>query len=220
MSSSSPVEARSLASRALTSLAYGYGAICAPAIILAPAFFRYWIGADFASVAAPVAEILFLGAWINGLAFVPYFLLQSQGRPDVTGKLHAAEVLPFVGVLWGLTSAFGIAGAAAAWSLRCAADAVCLFWAARYAETRPCSGASPLLRFGRFGGRRARRGTESMGSPLGGGGDGLGVRRPGLCHGEDLRRLALAAKARAARLYWRSSVISGLARTVKLKMLR
>lgn len=130
MSSVGPDEAGRLASRALVSLAYGYGAICAPAIILTPVFFKYWIGADFAAVAAPVAEILFFGAWINGLAFVPYGLLQSQGRPDITGKFHIAEVLPFIGILWGLTSAYGITGAALAWSLRCAADAACLFWAA------------------------------------------------------------------------------------------
>jgi O-antigen/teichoic acid export membrane protein len=130
MSSVGPDEARSLASRALLSLAYAYGAICAPAMILTPVFFRYWIGADFAAVATPVAEILFFGAWINGLAFVPFGLLQSQGRPDITGKIHAAEVLPFIGILWGLTSAFGITGAALAWSLRCAADAACLLWAA------------------------------------------------------------------------------------------
>jgi O-antigen/teichoic acid export membrane protein len=133
MSSVGPEEARSLASRALRSLAYGYGAICAPAIILTPVFFRYWIGPDFAAVAAPIAEILFFGAWINGLAFVPFSLLESQGRPDVTGKFHAGELLPFVGVLWGLTSAYGIIGAAVAWGLRCAADAACLFWAARLA---------------------------------------------------------------------------------------
>jgi O-antigen/teichoic acid export membrane protein len=130
MSSVGPDEARGLASRALLSLAYGYGAICAPAIILTPIFFKYWIGPEFAAVATPVAEILFFGAWINGLAFVPFGLLQSQGRPDVTGKFHAAEVLPFIGILWGLTSAYGITGAALAWNLRCAADAACLFWAA------------------------------------------------------------------------------------------
>jgi O-antigen/teichoic acid export membrane protein len=130
LSSVSSDQARDLALRALLSLAYGYGAICAPAIILTPIFFKYWIGAEFAAVAAPVAQILFFGAWINGIAFVPFGLLQSQGRPDVTGKFHAAEVLPFIGILWSLTSAFGIIGAALAWSLRCAVDAACLLWAA------------------------------------------------------------------------------------------
>jgi hypothetical protein len=41
------------------------------------------------------------------------------------------ELLPFIAMLWGLTSSFGIVGAAAAWTLRCAADAACLFWIAR-----------------------------------------------------------------------------------------
>jgi O-antigen/teichoic acid export membrane protein len=129
MSSLARDDAHSLASRALVSLAYGYAAVCAPAIIVTPVFFRYWISADFSAVASPVAEILFFGAWINGLAFVPFGLLQSQGRPDVTGKFHAAELLPFVAVLWAMTSTYGIVGAAIAWSLRCAIDALCLFWA-------------------------------------------------------------------------------------------
>jgi O-antigen/teichoic acid export membrane protein len=125
------VEAQRLASRAIVALAYGYGAICAPAIILAPTFFRFWISADFAATAAPIAVILFFGGWINGLAFVPFGLLQSQGRPHVTGTIHAAEVIPFVVLLWRLTSTFGIIGAAVAWSLRCTAEAIFLFVAAR-----------------------------------------------------------------------------------------
>ena len=97
---------------------------------MAPVFFRYWIGPDFALVAAPVAKILFLGAWINGHGFVAFTLLQSQGRPDLTGKLHTAEILPYLAVLWGLTTTFGVAGAAVAWTLRCTADALAMFWAA------------------------------------------------------------------------------------------
>ena len=38
------------------------------------------------------------------------------------------EFLPFVGILWSLTIAFGIVGAAAAWSLRCTADALVMLW--------------------------------------------------------------------------------------------
>lgn len=131
LSVADPEEAKQLASRALVALAYGYAAICAPAIILTPLFFRYWIGADFAVFAAPIAQILFFGAWINAVAFIPYALLQGQGRPDITGKFHTLEVIPFIAVLWGLTSIYGIGGAAIAWSLRCALDAACLLWAAR-----------------------------------------------------------------------------------------
>jgi O-antigen/teichoic acid export membrane protein len=128
MSSLAADDARALGARALSLLGYGYAAVCAPAIILSPAFFHYWIGADFALLAAPVAQILFLGAWINGLAFIAFTLLQGQGRPDITGKLHMIELLPFLAILWILTSTLGIRGAAIAWSLRCAADAFALFW--------------------------------------------------------------------------------------------
>ena len=128
MSGLSTGEARLLGARALSSLGFGYAAVCAAAIILSPAFFRYWIGGDFALLAAPVAQILFLGAWINGLAFVAFTLIQSQGRPDITGKLHMIEIVPFLLILWALTSTFGINGAAIAWSVRSTADALALFW--------------------------------------------------------------------------------------------
>jgi O-antigen/teichoic acid export membrane protein len=127
--SSLPSEAAStLGARALSTMGYGFAAICAPAIILSPTLFRYWIGADFALVAAPVAQILFPGMWMWALSFVAFTLLQSQGRADVTGKLHIAEFVPFLVLLWVLTLAFGIIGAAIAWSLRCALDALALFW--------------------------------------------------------------------------------------------
>ena len=122
--------AHELGRRALEVLGYGYGAVCAPGIILAQVFFRYWIGPEFALVSAPVAQILFFGVWFTGLSFVAYTLIQSQGRPDLTGKLHFAELLPFLGVLWVLTASFGIKGAATAWTLRCTVDAFAMFWAA------------------------------------------------------------------------------------------
>ena len=129
--SSLPREAaHELAGRALQTLAYAYAAVCAPGIILAPVFIRYWIGADFALVSGPVAQILLLGSWSIGLAFVAYTLIQSQGRPDLTGKLHAAELLPFLGALWVLTATLGINGAAIAWTLRSFTDAFLMFWAA------------------------------------------------------------------------------------------
>jgi O-antigen/teichoic acid export membrane protein len=129
MSSLSGDAAYVLAARALCSMAYGFAAVCVPAILLSPIFFRYWIGADFAMVSAPVAQVLFLGMWMWSLSFVGFTLLQSQGRADLTGKLSLIEFLPFLAILWGLTFAFGIVGAAAAWSLRCSADALAIFWA-------------------------------------------------------------------------------------------
>jgi O-antigen/teichoic acid export membrane protein len=120
--------AHALGTRALSTMAYGFAAICAPAIILSPTFFRYWIGADFAMVAAPVAQVLFPGMWMGAVALVAFTLLQSQGRADVTGKLNIVEFVPFVAILWGATVAFGIVGAAVAWSVRCTVDAFAQLW--------------------------------------------------------------------------------------------
>jgi O-antigen/teichoic acid export membrane protein len=128
MSSLSGDAAYTLGARALSTMAYGFAAICAPAIVLSPTFFRYWVGADFAMISAPVAQILFPGMWMSGLSLVGFTLLQSQGRADLTGKLSMLEFLPFLAILWCLTMTFGIVGAAAAWSLRCTADALAIFW--------------------------------------------------------------------------------------------
>jgi O-antigen/teichoic acid export membrane protein len=128
MSSLSGEAAHSLGTRALATMAYGFAAICAPAMILSWTFFRYWIGADFATVAAPVAQVLFPGMWMGALSLVGFTLLQSQGSADVTGKLNIIEFVPFVAILWVLTQSFGIVGAATAWSLRCVVDALAMLW--------------------------------------------------------------------------------------------
>ncbi len=124
-------EADQLAMQAVVTLAYGFGAVCAPAMIVAGPFLRLWISADFAHYAAPAAAILIVGAWTNGVAFIPYTLLQGQGRPDLTAKLHACEVLPFLGLVWLLTTWFGLPGAAIAWSTRTTADLLLLLKVSR-----------------------------------------------------------------------------------------
>lgn len=93
---SSPEEARRTTQAAVVSLAYGFGAICGPGILFSGLFLRLWVGTKFAVVSTPMARVLMLGAWTNGLAFLPYGLLQGQGRPDITAKLHVAQVLPFL----------------------------------------------------------------------------------------------------------------------------
>jgi O-antigen/teichoic acid export membrane protein len=120
-----------LTTRAIVTLAYAYAALCAPAIILAGPFLGLWIGGNFAAAAAPVAAILLVGAWANGVAFIPYTLLQSQGRPDLTAKIHACEVLPFLGSVWLLTTWFGLPGAAFAWTLRTSLDLLVLLRVSR-----------------------------------------------------------------------------------------
>ena len=122
MSQSTAEGARLLAGRAVVSLSFGFGAVCGPAILLAGPFLQAWVGLDFARQATSVAEILFIGAWANGIAYLPYGMLQSQGRPDLTAKIHSVEVIPFLLLLFCLVRAFGLSGAAVAWTLRMVVD--------------------------------------------------------------------------------------------------
>lgn len=98
-------------------------------IIALPIFMRLWIGPSFAAHATPIGTIFLLGVWINGLAFIPYGLLQANNRPDLTAKFHLLEIIPFLAILWLGLHYFGLEGAAVAWSLRVAVDALLLFFA-------------------------------------------------------------------------------------------
>ena len=124
-------EAAVLGRRALLGLA----AVATPAVVLVlvlvEPFLAAWVGPALAETAAPVAAILLLGLWLNGLAYIPFALLQGQGRPDVPAKLHVLELPPYLLALWLGLSLFGVEGAAWAWSIRAGADAALLFWASR-----------------------------------------------------------------------------------------
>ncbi|MDQ6702147.1 MAG: oligosaccharide flippase family protein [Pseudomonadota bacterium] len=144
MSRYTPAEAKGLAEKAVITLAYAYGAICAPAVVLAGPFLELWMGKDFGSIARPVAELLFIGAWINGLGFILSALLQGQGRPDIVAKVHALEIIPYIAVLWFLMNRFGLLGAAAAWDLMVTVEAGFRFAAARYHPARLVQLIPPL----------------------------------------------------------------------------
>jgi O-antigen/teichoic acid export membrane protein len=86
-----------------------------------------WLGKDFAANSAPVLQWLAIGILINSLAQVPFALIQSLARPDITAKLHMLE-LPFYAILlWQFTHLFGIVGAAYAWVIRVLVDTVFTF---------------------------------------------------------------------------------------------
>lgn len=124
-------EAKELAVRSVVSLGYIFGAICGPAIILAGPFLTLWMGVDFASRSAAVMELLMIGAWVNGIAFIPFSFLQGRGRPDLAAKLHALEFVPFILILWVLLHQYGLVGGAMAWTARVMTDAALMFKAAR-----------------------------------------------------------------------------------------
>lgn len=131
ISSLNEADARDLCRRAFEGIAFSYGTVCVVAITATPLFFRLWLGATAATASASIAIVLFLGAWFNAVAFIPFGFLEGQGRPEVTGKFHAIEVLPFLVILGGLTHYFGVMGAAWASVARFALDGIMLTWVCR-----------------------------------------------------------------------------------------
>jgi O-antigen/teichoic acid export membrane protein len=100
--------------------------ITAAFFLLAPEALELGLGEDFRMTTKPVVQRLAIGWMGNALARPPFTVLQSIGRPDLVAKTHLSELFPYLLVLWLLTVNFGIAGAAAAWTLRALADAVIL----------------------------------------------------------------------------------------------
>ena len=120
-------EASALAVKSSVAIAYLSAMLFAPGLVVVHPFFDFWMGKNFAIDAAPVASVLFIGAWFNGLAFIPEMLLLGQKHPDQLAKLHVAEILPYIGALWFLIHQLGLTGAAVAWTLRAFVDALVLF---------------------------------------------------------------------------------------------
>ena len=88
---------------------------------------RLWLGDAFAVQSLRPLQILAIGVLLNGLAAVPFALIQGLGRPDVTAKLRAVELPLYAVLLWVLLAQFGIVGAALAWMVRVGADFILLY---------------------------------------------------------------------------------------------
>ena len=120
-------EASLLATRAVRSMTLVMTAVSVPLILAVAPFLHWWLGARVAVSAVPVAQILLVSTWINGLAFIPYALLQAQGRPNRVATFHLMEIVPFGVALIAGIHLLGLPGAALAWAFRVALDAVLLF---------------------------------------------------------------------------------------------
>lgn len=120
-----------IATSSLTHLVVFLGPLVLVLSAFATPFLTFWLGEVHARNGATVLRFLAAGALFNSLARVPYALLHGLGRPDVTAKLHAAE-LPFhLFLTWRLVELFGIEGAGLAWAIRAAGDGFLLLVAAR-----------------------------------------------------------------------------------------
>lgn len=95
-------------------------------ILLMTPFLAWWITPDFAQRSSLVGRILLMGFWANGLAAIPYSLLQARGRPDIVAKCHVSELIPYFILLYIGLYTNGIIGAAIVFSVRVLVDLVLL----------------------------------------------------------------------------------------------
>jgi O-antigen/teichoic acid export membrane protein len=101
-----------------------------PVLLLAVLFARegltLWVGAEFALASTPVLQWLAIGMFVNAVAQAPFAVVQGVGRPDIAAKLHLVELPLYLAGMWWLAVRFGIAGVAAAWTIRATLDALAL----------------------------------------------------------------------------------------------
>lgn len=104
-----------------------------PVLVLfafAPEILRLWLGESFAVQGSTPFRILLVGVLASALAHIPFVYLYATGRPDLPAKNHMVELVIHVPLTIVLIRAFGVAGAAGAWSIRVLLDATLLSWMA------------------------------------------------------------------------------------------
>lgn len=99
-------------------------------VLFAEEILALWLGNAFAIQSATAMQVLAVGVLINSLGRAPLTLLQAAGQPGIAAKLHVVELPLYAAIAWLSIREWGINGAAFAWTLRVAADALFLFAAA------------------------------------------------------------------------------------------
>lgn len=96
--------------------------------VIAKPFFTLWAGEEFGRESPLPFYILLVGLFFNILAYIPHSTITARGRTDIFAKLYWVELAFYAVSVVVLITYFGIAGAAAAWSLRVVIDAFIIIW--------------------------------------------------------------------------------------------
>lgn len=84
----------------------------------------FWLGAEFSNNSTIVLQWLAMGVFLNCMGLIPFTLVQGAGRPDLPTKIYFFELPLYLSSLWLAMNNYGIAGAAAIWTLRILVDTV------------------------------------------------------------------------------------------------
>jgi O-antigen/teichoic acid export membrane protein len=107
-------------------------------VTFAPEGLNLWLGPAFSARGAVVLRLAAAGIFVNALSTLPFSLIQSAGRPDITAYVLMAELPPYLAALWFLTRHFGIEGTAMAWAGRLLVELAVVFgFSHRFLPTTP-----------------------------------------------------------------------------------
>lgn len=128
-------DGRSNAERLLGKSVRALALLLGPPVVIVTLFshglLEWWLGPAYATAGATALAILAVGVFILGIAHVPGAFLYGQGRPDLPAIFQLLELPIYVALAWWCVRAYGITGAALAWTIRVTLDAVLLFAAVR-----------------------------------------------------------------------------------------
>jgi O-antigen/teichoic acid export membrane protein len=108
---------------------YLFPALLAPvlaAVVFAREILTLWLGPDFAAHGAIVLQWTATGTLISCMAQTPYSILQAANHPDIAAKLFIFETPIYLLALCELIRAWGVEGAAIAWTIRMSFNATAL----------------------------------------------------------------------------------------------
>jgi O-antigen/teichoic acid export membrane protein len=99
--------------------------------ISAPLFLSHWAGPEYGRESVVPAYILLVGWVFQAMVYIPKNLLAASDRIGVIARYQAFGVVPYLAVALLLIRIYGVAGAAASWTLRCIGETVVFFILAR-----------------------------------------------------------------------------------------
>lgn len=113
-----------MAVHALQSLSLLMTPIIVIVILLLSPFLNLWLGFDVAEKIVSISYLFFFGIWVNSIGHVPVVFLIGKGTPEVVAKVHLAEVLPFIALVYIGAISFGVIGVVMAWAVRVIVDTI------------------------------------------------------------------------------------------------
>jgi Na+-driven multidrug efflux pump len=75
---------------------------------------------------------------------LPFVLIQGLGRPDIPAKINLLEIPFYAAALYWLIEKYGVTGAALAWVLRGAVDALAFIYFAQRLQNGPSNELSKV----------------------------------------------------------------------------